>query len=131
MTYVLGYYMPVYKLAQFLISFLSRLAVNDYTVKVSFSFAKEVINFDHNLSMASLVVESLFTNIPIIETITNAVDDLFSNNVYQVKLTKSKLYDLLKLVKSESSFIFWQCLYKQIAGVPMGLPLGPTLANAF
>ena len=98
--------MPVYKLAQFLISFLSRLEVNDYTVKVSFSFAKEVINFDHNLSMASLVVESLFTNIPIIETITNAVDDLFSNNVYQVKLTKSKLYDLLKLVKSESSFIF-------------------------
>ena len=61
---------------------LSPLTVNDYTVKDSFTFAKEVINFDHNLFMASLDVGSLFTNIPIDETIKNAVDDLFSSNMY-------------------------------------------------
>ena len=109
----------------------SPLTVNDYTVKDSFTFAKEVINFDPNLFMASLDVESLFTNIPIDETIKNAVDDLFSSNMYRGKLSKGELYYLLKLATSKSSFIFDNILYKQIDGVAMGSPLGPTLANAF
>ena len=53
---------PVYKLAKFLVPILSPLTVKDYTVKDSFSFAKEVVNFDHNLFMASLDVESFFTS---------------------------------------------------------------------
>ena len=59
---------PVYILAKYLVPILSPLTVNDYTVKGSFTFAKEVINFDHNLFMPSLEVESLFTNIPVDET---------------------------------------------------------------
>ena len=109
---------------------MSLLTVNDYTVKDSFTFAKEVINFDHNLFMASLDVESLFTNILVNETIKNAVDDLFSSNMYQRRLSKSELYYLLKLATSDSSFIFDNILYKQIDGVAMGSPLGPFLANA-
>ena len=65
---------PVYILAKYLVPILSPLTVNDYTVKGSFTFAKEVINFDHNLFMVSLDVKSLFTNIPIDETIKNTVD---------------------------------------------------------
>ena len=114
-----------------MVRILSPLTVNDYTVKDSFTFAKEVINFDHNLLMTSLDVESLLTNIPIDETIKNVVDDLFSSNMYRGKLSKSELYYLLKLATSESSFIFDNILYKQIDGVTMGSPLGPTLANAF
>ena len=114
-----------------MVPILSPLTVNDYTVKDSFTFAKEVINFDYNLFMDSLDVELLFTNIPIDETIKNAVDDLFSSNMYRGKLSKSKLYYLLKLAMSESSFIFDNILYKQIDGVAMGSPLGTTLANAF
>ena len=81
--------------------------------------------------MASLDVESLFTNIPVDETIKIAVDDLFSSNMYRGKLSKSELYYLLKLATSESSFIFDNILYKQIGGVAMGSPLAPSLANAF
>ena len=95
---------PVYKLAKYLVPFLSTLTVDDYTVKDSFTFAKEVINFDHNLFMASLDVESLFTNIPVDETIKNAVDDWFSSNMYQGKLSKSELYYLLKLATSSHHF---------------------------
>ena len=62
-----------------MVPILSPLIVDDYTVKDSFTFAKEVINFDHNLFMASLDVESLFTNIPLDETIKNEDDDLFSS----------------------------------------------------
>ena len=122
---------PVYKLAKYLVPLLSPLTVNDYTVKYSFTFAKEVINFEYNLFMASLDLESLFTNIPVDETTKNAVDDMFSSDMYQGKLSKSELYYLLKLATSESSFIFDNILYKQIDGVAMGLSLGPSLANAF
>ena len=104
---------PAYILPKYLVPILSPLTVNDYTVKDSFTFAKEVINFDHNLFMASLDVES------------------FSSNMYQGKLSKSEHYYLSKLATSESSFIFDNILYKQIDGVAMGSPLGPSLANAF
>ena len=38
---------------------------------------------------------------------------------------------MLKLATTESSFIVDNKLYKQIDGVAMGSPLGPTLATAF
>ena len=65
-----------------MVPILSLLTVNDYTVKDSFTFTKEVINFDHNLFMASLDVKSLFTSIPVNEAIKNAIDNLFSSNMY-------------------------------------------------
>ena len=74
--------------------------------------------------MANVDVESLFTNIPLEETSKNCVNYLFSNNFYSGKLSRKDLYD-------ESSFILHNKLYKQIDGVAMDLPLGPTLANAF
>ena len=91
---------PVYELSQLLVSILSPLIVIHYTVKYSFTFAKEVINFDHNIFMGSLGVESLFTNLPVDETIKNADGDLFSNNMYQGRLSKSELYYLLKLANA-------------------------------
>ena len=81
--------------------------------------------------MASLDVESLFTNILLKETINNSVNDLHNKNLYNGKLNKSDLLKLLETATSESSFIFDFLLYKQIDGVAMGSPLGPTLANAF
>ena len=57
-----------------MVPILSRLTVNDYTVKDSFNFAKEVVNFfDHSLFVASLDVESLFTKIFMDKTIKNVV----------------------------------------------------------
>ena len=67
--------------------------------------------------MASLAVESLFTNISLEETIKNCVNDLFSNNFYSGRLSRKDLYDLLKIATTKSSFIFDNKLYKQIDGV--------------
>ena len=122
---------PTYFLAKYLNPILLPLTTNEFTVKISFDFAVEVVNYDHNLYMASLDVESLFTSIPLEETIKDCDNDLFSNNFYSGKLSRKDLYDLLKLATTESSFIFDNKLYKQIDGVAMGSPLGPTLANAF
>ena len=100
-------------------------------MKNSFDFAEEVFNYDHNLYMASLDIESLFMNIPLEETIKNCVSDLFSNNFYSGKLSRKELYELLKLETIEPSFIFDNKLHKQIDGVARGSPLGPTRANTF
>ena len=56
-------------MVKYLNPILSRLTTTEFTVKYSFDFAEEVVNYDHNLYMASLDVESLFTNIPLEETI--------------------------------------------------------------
>ena len=119
-------------LAKYLNPILSPLMTNEFPVKFFFfDFAEEIVNCNHNLFMDSLDVESLFINIPLEETIMNYVNQLFSNNFYNSKLSRKDLYDLLKLATTESSFIFDNKLNKQIDGVPMSSPLGPTLANAF
>ena len=79
--------------------------------------------------MASLDVESLFTNIPLEEIIKNCVNDLFSNNVYSGKLSRKDLYDLFKVATTASSFVLYNKPYKLIDG--KGSPLGPTQDNAF
>ena len=81
--------------------------------------------------MASLDVDSLFTNIPLEETIEKCVNDLFFDKSKIDNLTKQDLYDLLSAAAKESFFIFDNSLYRQIDVGAMRSPLGPTLANAF
>ena len=46
-------------------------------------------------------------------------------------LSKIEFQELLSLATKEFYFVFNGKLYKQVDGVAMGSPLGPTLANAF
>ena len=108
---------------------MSPLTTNEFTVKNSFDFAEEVVNHDHNLYMASLDVESLFTNITLEKTINNCVNDLFFNNFYRGKLSRKGIYDLIKLATTESSFIFDKKLYKKIGRVAVGSLLGLFLCH--
>ena len=79
---------PSYKLAKFLVPLLTPLTSNDSTIKDSFSFAEEVFSFDCAYYMTSFDMESLFTNIPLEETINICVDKLFENNTKVNNLTK-------------------------------------------
>ena len=81
--------------------------------------------------MCSLDVDSLFTNIPLDETI-----NVFANIVYSEQdviqgINKEEFRSLLPLTTKESYFIFNESLYKQKDGVAVGSELGPTVANAF
>ena len=51
---------PGYNLAKFLIPILEPLTHNEFTIKDSFSFAKDITTYDSSLYMARLDVESLF-----------------------------------------------------------------------
>ena len=62
--------------------------------------------------------------------------EIYTNNGFKNSdiihgLKKSEFKDLLSLTTKESYFVSNNILYKQIDGVAMGSPSGPSLANAF
>ena len=122
---------PAYKLAKFCDQLLNSFTNNEYTIKDCFSFAKDVLEFDSSFFMASFDVMSLFTNIPLTETLNLCVPNLYRNQTHVGNLTQSSFYSLLKITMFESFFIFDGKFYEQCDGVAMGSPLGPTLANVF
>ena len=122
---------PTYKLAEFLVPILSPLTSNKFSVHDSFSFADKVSSFCPDHFMASLDIESLFTNISLNEVIDICIDNLFCDTNTIQNLDRNDMRELLNLAAYESFFIFDQVMYRQIDGVAVGSPLGPILANAF
>ena len=91
---------PTYKLAKFIVPLLAPLTSNEYTIKDSFSFAEELLSFDSDLVMASFDVESLFTNIPLKETIDLCDDIFFYDRTNIDGITKNYFHDLLTICMS-------------------------------
>ena len=82
---------PTNNLAKILAPILDPLTKNEYTVEDSFHFAEEICEQDPSLSMGSLDVDSLFTNIPFDETIDICINQLFENTDTVEGFTKSEL----------------------------------------
>ena len=59
---------------------LERLTKNKYTVKDLFSFASETVEQDSSNFIERLDNDSLFTNIPLEETIGVCINNLFNNS---------------------------------------------------
>ena len=120
-----------YNLAKFLLTFIQPYTTNEYTVKDSFHFVSMLDSKDHRLVMASLDVDSLFTNIPLQETIDIVTNKVYTNKNKVNGITKSDFKKLLQLSTEGTVFYFNGNYYRQKDGVAMGSPLGPALANAF
>ena len=80
--------------------------------------------------MVSFGVNSLFTNIPLTESIDLAVSYILQNNS-SLKLSKQDLTKLFSFATAQTHFLFNGNTYDQIDGVSMGSPLAPVLANLF
>ena len=122
---------PKYKLAKFLLPLLEPITTNMYTIKNSFEFSKEIADQHPGLFTASLDVESLFTNIPLEETISVCCDSLFSNNDEVNNINRIDFEKLLSAALQNNFFNFEGKIDKQIDGVAMVSPVGPTYASAF
>ena len=121
-----------YKLAKVLGNMLRPLICTDYSCSDTFSFVKEIQskNFDANCFMVSYDVQSLFTNIPLHETIDLAVDILLENKP-DLKISRDNFVKLFHFATSKSQFLFDGEYFEQRDGVAMGSPLAPILANLF
>ena len=71
---------------------------------------------------ASFDIESLFTNIPLQETIDPCVKFCFKDRAHADNLSKGLFRELLTRTMSESLILFDQELYKQHDEVAMGFP---------
>ena len=124
---------PTYNMAKFLIPLIEEWSVNQYTVKDTFSFVREILNIQNNsYTMASFDIKSLYTNIPLSETIDIILSLTFNNNTSVFhRFSKDLFKKFLNLTLLENYFIFNKQLYKQVDGLAMGSPIAPTLANIF
>ena len=126
-----------YRLAKFLDKKLTPLSVNDQTVNDIFSFADDLhwMKIDEHDILVSYDVSSLFTNVPVDETIKilaeKAFKDDWFNKEFDLNITKTDLIELLEVATKKQLFQFEGNLYELVDGVAMGSPLGPLMANAF
>ena len=81
--------------------------------------------------MISFDVRSLFTNVPLDETIATILQKVYVEKKIKTSIPKPILKELLLLYTKHLHFRFNGKIYTQIDGVAMGSPLGPLLANIF
>ena len=91
---------------------LKQFTINEYTVKDSFSFSKEIIDQDPNLFMASFDIQPLFTNIPLDESIDICVDMVFEKRKKVKGMLKCHSKQLPILFVKSSCFLFSDVYYK-------------------
>ena len=101
------------------------------------TLVNEVQSLEINRSdiLVSYDVTSLFTNVPLDETIQILADKAFNddwfNKTHELNLSRDQLIELLNAATKNQLFQFNGNLYEQTDGVAMGSPLGPLLANVF
>jgi len=122
-----------YNISKYFVPILKTLTINEFTIHDTFSFVKTILDIPSADSyiMASFDVTNLFTNVPLTETIEIIIESLFNHNTHVNGLNKVQFKKLLEIATKDMTFFFDGKLYKQVDGVAMGSPLGPTLANIF
>ena len=120
-----------YSLAKYLSNMVTPIIPEQHSAKDSFSFVKEIqqLNYEQYF-LCSYDVVSLFTNIPLEETIDLAVNLIFESN-NKLRIEKEELRELFLIATAENHFLFNGNVYDQIDGISMGSPLAPKLANLF
>ena len=120
-----------YNIAKFLVP-LRPIASGAYMVNGSFSFVQEILNLNFDTDhvvMASFDITSLFTNVPLDETINLILDRLFHIDTHYRGFSCEEFNKLLYFSFENCHFIFNGCLYEQIDGIAMGSPLGPLFTD--
>ena len=87
-----------------------------------FSLEDKIVSFD---------VVSLFTNVPLSETIQLICDKVYSPCSLRTLPFTQLLFKKMLILACEGIFIYKNKFYKHFDGVAMGSPLGPSLANFF
>ena len=100
----------------------------------SFCFAKVIqqleVNFNDSI-LLSFDICSLFTNVPLAETIEICTKTLYNGHLPTPVIPKHVFIEVMKTATTSVEFSFINIMYRQIDGVAMGSPLGPAVASIF
>ena len=105
-----------------------------HSLRDTFEFVSNLkdLSVPSNGCMCSFDVVSLFTNVPLLETIDICSKAFYHNsNISSPLLSEMSLRKLMLMVTSGVKFSFDSIMYRQVDGVAMGSPLGSLLANIF
>ena len=103
-------------------------------IRDSFTFADiiKTSNLDpSSVFLWSFDISSLFTNVPLAETIQICADALYSSENPPAPFPRQIFIELMEMAASSVGFSFNDIMHYQIDEVAMGSPLGPALANIF
>ena len=103
------------QLQKFFVPILNCLTISEFTVKDSFSFAKEIFKQDSSFYMCSLDVDLLFTNIPLEETINICTESIYHQMIlltFQINLQLRNCCP--QLLTSHILFVMNFCANKQM-----------------
>ena len=124
---------PTYNVAKQINDIITPYMPNQFALKSTDEFLDLLQSTENKGMLASLDVESLYTNVPILDTIEIILDNVFNHpTIPPPKVSKGALEELLSICTREVPF---RCpsgnLYLQIDGVAMGSPLGQTFAGFY
>ena len=89
------------------------------------------MKLENDEELVSFDVSSLYTNVPLIESIETCTDLLFRDNMKKIPVQKSAFLELAKIASCEVIMSMHDDYYKQIDGLAMGSPPAPHLANGW
>ena len=94
-------------MSNYLASLLSPLSESEYTVKNSKSFAQkvELDKIPSNYIIVSLDVKSLFSNVPLDQTISIILNRIYNNRKINTDISQSEMKELRYLCTKNVHFI--------------------------
>ena len=124
---------PEYKLAKYLDNFIKPNIPKKFMLNSTQDFLSKINSFplkggEH---MVSYDVVSLFTNVPLLETIDIVIKCVYGRKSITTPPFDKDIFRKMLLLCSQSYFMYNDTLYQQVNGVSMGGPLAPSLANIF
>ena len=124
---------PEYQLAKYLDSLIKPNIPDKFMLYSTDNFLQKLNKFvirpgDKSLSFD---VVSLFTNVPLNETIRIIADHMYSKKAKFTPPFKKEAFVQLMKLTTGGIFLHRDLLYQQKDGVSMGNPLAPTMANFF
>ena len=125
-----------HELAKWLAEILAPVlkSYSSHCIKDSFTFANFIQNCNLEPTKAFLCsfdISSLFTNVPLDETIGICADAFYRGHLDCPPFPEDTFKELMLIATRGVEFSFNNQMYKQLDGVAMGSPLGPALANIF
>ena len=124
---------PEYQLAKYLDQLIKPNMPDKFMLYSNNDFLKSLNDFKHETGdkSVSFDVVSLFTNVPLNQTIQIIADHIYSTSAKLTPPFKKEGFIKLLEIATGGMFLHRDMLFKQKDGVSMGNPLAPTMANFF